>query len=408
MENISLGKVCDLFTGGTPSKQKSEYFNNGKIKWLVSGDINQREIFECEGRITQEGMNNSNAKFLPLDSVLIALNGQGKTRGTVAMLRTNATCNQSLVAISPKDKAKFNTKFIFYVLDGMYREIRKLTGDSGNDRRGLNMRIIRDIEIPLLPLEQQQCIVAKLDKGFEKIQNIKTQITEKSKLIIAIKESIISQYTKNDNNKTNLLWKRSPLSDLCKKYKDDIVDGPFGSNLKTKDFKDEGVPVLKIQHVKQFEINYLNPTYISNQKYNELIRHSFKKGDIVLTKLGKPLGAASIVQEINEGIIVADLVRIRIDPQKIDNEFLCFQLNSLHIRAEINSFTRGATRPRIKLDVIRTLKINYPLIQEQKNISKKLNKLLKEVSNLIKTNEEIGNQLELLKLSILRNLLIKK
>ena len=113
MENISLGKVCDLFTGGTPSKQKSEYFNNGKIKWLVSGDINQREIFECEGRITQEGMNNSNAKFLPLDSVLIALNGQGKTRGTVAMLRTNATCNQSLVAISPKDEMKFDSKFIF-------------------------------------------------------------------------------------------------------------------------------------------------------------------------------------------------------------------------------------------------------------------------------------------------------
>ena len=74
---------------------------------------------------------------------------------------------------------------------------------------------------------------------------------------------------------------------------------------------------------------------------------------------------------------------------------MCFQLNSSHIQAEINSFTRGATRPRIKIDVIRNLKIHYPPLQEQKNISKKLNKIIEEVSKYLKINEEILNKLEI-------------
>ena len=62
-------------------------YYGGEIKWLVSGDINKGEIFDCEGRITKLALKESSAKLLPVNSVLIALNGQGKTRGTVAILR---------------------------------------------------------------------------------------------------------------------------------------------------------------------------------------------------------------------------------------------------------------------------------------------------------------------------------
>ncbi len=400
---VKLKEVANV-SAGNPAPQDQSMFINGKYPFVRTSDVGAVKVGELNNSrdfLNEKGINK--LKIFPKGSILFPKSGASTFLNHRVILQMDAYVVSHLAVIKANNEHLLD-RYLFYFLQTI--DAAALVAESAYP--SLQIKSILEIDIPIPSLNEQKIIIAKLDKGFEKIQNIKTQITEKSKLIIAIKESIISQYTNNDNNKTKLFWKRSPLSDLCKKYKDDIVDGPFGSNLKTKDFKDEGVPVLKIQHVKQFEINYLKPTYISNQKYNELIRHSFKKGDIVLTKLGKPLGAASIVQEINEGIIVADLVRIRIDPQKIDNEFLCFQLNSLHIRAEINSFTRGATRPRIKLDVIRTLKINYPHIQEQKNISKKLNKLLNEVSKLIKTNEEIGNQLELLKLSMLRNLLIKK
>ena len=193
LHTVHLGDVCELATGGTPSRKKKEYFENGHIKWLVSGDINQREIFDCDGRITDEGLANSNAKYLPENSVLIALNGQGKTRGTVALLRTKATCNQSLVSIYPKSDLILDTKFLFYVLDGMYGKIRTMTGDSGNDRRGLNMPLIRGIEIPLPPLAEQNRIVTVLDAAFAETVTVINSIKTKSKKYHALKSQILSK-----------------------------------------------------------------------------------------------------------------------------------------------------------------------------------------------------------------------
>jgi type I restriction enzyme, S subunit len=125
-----IGDVCDLMTGGTPSKNKLEYFSNGTVPWLVSGDIHQKEIFECAGRITEAGMKNSNAKYLPVNSVIIALSGQGKTRGTVALLRLRATCNQSLVSINPKDKSELLPEFLYFNLALVHEKV---------DKRGVRM-----------------------------------------------------------------------------------------------------------------------------------------------------------------------------------------------------------------------------------------------------------------------------
>jgi len=160
----TLGEVCDLATGGTPSTHNKSFYENGEIKWLRSGDVHKRDIHDCEGRITAAGMASANTKFLPLNSVLIALAGQGKTRGTVAMLRTQATCNQSVVSIMPIDEQSLLPEFVYWYLRSKYHEIRRLTGDDGNDRRGLNMRIIRGLNVPVPSVTEQQRIVAKLDE----------------------------------------------------------------------------------------------------------------------------------------------------------------------------------------------------------------------------------------------------
>jgi type I restriction enzyme, S subunit len=160
-----IDDVCNLATGGTPSRAKPEYFG-GNIKWLVSGDIHDGEIHDCNGRITEAGMKNSNAKLLPTNSVMIALNGQGKTRGTVALLRTAATCNQSMVCLTPKTTVGLLPEFLYANLRGRYEELRHLTSDDDKDRRGLNMGLIRNIEIPIAPLAEQQRIVSVLDKAF--------------------------------------------------------------------------------------------------------------------------------------------------------------------------------------------------------------------------------------------------
>ena len=155
----TLGETCDLQTGATPDRNRPEFFGGG-IPWLVSGDINRVEIFECEGRITEAGLANSNCKILPENCVLIALNGQGKTRGTVALLRMQAACNQSLIAIIPLLSCELTPEYLHLSLNARYVPIRELTGK--NDRRGLNMRLLACFEIAIPPLAEQQRIVAKV------------------------------------------------------------------------------------------------------------------------------------------------------------------------------------------------------------------------------------------------------
>lgn len=222
-----IGEVCDLLTGGTPSKAKPEYFG-GSIKWLVSGDVHQGEILDCEGRITEAGLQNSNARYLPVDSVLIALAGQGKTRGTVALLRTKATCNQSLICISPKDRQRLLPEFIYVNLHGRYEEIRRMTGDSGDERRGLNMRLVSRIEIPIPPIPEQRRIVALLDEAFEGIAaakvNAEKNLRSAKEVFASQRECLLSGVEQD--------WGQKPLGELC--------EIKHGFAFKSKYFTDDG------------------------------------------------------------------------------------------------------------------------------------------------------------------------
>ena len=183
---VKLGEMCSFMTGGTPTSTIKEYYENGTIPWLVSGDIHKEQIYDCDGRITEKGVSQSNAKYLPLNSVLIALNGQGKTRGTVAILRIeNATCNQSLVSINPKDE-RLLSDFLYYQLKSMYQRIRDITGD--NQRSGLNIPILKDIKIYLPEnVHNQQEIVAKIEserKVIDDCRELMKTYEEKIKRVI--------------------------------------------------------------------------------------------------------------------------------------------------------------------------------------------------------------------------------
>ena len=194
------------------------------------------------------------------------------------------------------------------------------------------------------------------------------------------------------NQKNKLI----PLKELCINYKKDIVDGPFGSNLKRAHFTDKGIPVLKIQNIKPFEIVLKKMDYVAPQKAEELNKHSFRKGDIIVTKLGLPLGISAIVENINKGIIVADLVRVRTDPNKINTKYLCYHLNSTLTNSFLNSQQRGTTRPRIRISVIRELPILTPPLEEQRRIVKILDEAFEGIAIAeANTKKNLANAIEL-------------
>ncbi|MEK6917823.1 MAG: restriction endonuclease subunit S [Nanoarchaeota archaeon] len=170
-EKVTLKDIGKLSMGGTPSKSIKEYWENGTINWMKSGDIKGDFITSISNKITQKGFDKSNTTLYPKDTVVIALNGQGKTRGTTAILKIETTSNQSVVGIMPDNK-KILSEYLHYNLKLRYNELRRLTGD--NERSGLNLSILRGFKMLLPPIQLQQ----KFAEIVEQVEKMKKNINK--------------------------------------------------------------------------------------------------------------------------------------------------------------------------------------------------------------------------------------
>lgn len=180
-EKVALKWVSKIFAGGTPDKTKTHYWENGSIPWLNSGAVNQVLIYEPSAFITTEAFNSSSARWIPAGSLVMALAGQGKTKGTVAQLAIRATCNQSMAAITPVGNVK--SRYLFWWLSNNYQNIRNMAG--GDLRDGLNLELIGDIPA-LMPSEEEQAQIARfLDHETARIDAL---IAEQQRLIELLKE----------------------------------------------------------------------------------------------------------------------------------------------------------------------------------------------------------------------------
>ena len=155
----NIGSFAKLCAGATPSTSKSEYWENGNIPWMSSGEVNLGEVFDTEKRITQAGYDNSSTKMLPVNTVVIALAGQGKTRGTVAITRIELCTNQSLCGVIT-DKT-VNPEYLRYYLQTQYMKLRDVSAGDGT-RGGLNLKMISSFEVPVPPINEQNKIVDAL------------------------------------------------------------------------------------------------------------------------------------------------------------------------------------------------------------------------------------------------------
>ena len=147
-EWIPLGKVAKkIYSGGTPSTKNTEYWEGGTIPWMSSGEVNLKVIEKTEQYISEAGFKNSSAKIVPKNSIVMALAGQGKTRGKVARTRIELTTNQSLAAIT-FDEEKISCDYLYHFLDSQYENLRQISsGNSG--RGGLNLKMISSYKVPI-------------------------------------------------------------------------------------------------------------------------------------------------------------------------------------------------------------------------------------------------------------------
>lgn len=156
-------------SGGTPNTNMTDYWG-GNIKWMNSGELNDKKIFNVAGRITEKGLKESSTRTIPVNCVLVGLAGQGKTRGTVAINRIDLCINQSIAAILPS--GSHNPDYLYYNLDYRYKELRSLS-TGGEGRASLNLSIIKNIKIELPTKKEQEVIsnlVSDMDKEIELLE----------------------------------------------------------------------------------------------------------------------------------------------------------------------------------------------------------------------------------------------
>ena len=186
-DSCNLKFISKIYAGGTPDRNRLDYWVKGEIPWINSGAVNQVIIKEPSEYITELGLKNSSAKYIPVNSLVMALAGQGKTKGMVAYTSIETTCNQSMAAIVPKN---YHYKFLYYWLDSNYQNIRNLTG--GDNRDGLNLAVLSNIPCPKISIVEQTQIVSFLNTETTRIDNL---IAKQEKLIELLEEqrkSIIS------------------------------------------------------------------------------------------------------------------------------------------------------------------------------------------------------------------------
>jgi len=174
---------CNLLTGGTPNTKLKEYWHPPEIPWMKSGEIQGNKIISISTFISEKGLENSNARWLPKESVVIALAGRGKTRGTTAPLEFDCTCNQSVVCMKPNEKVSY--LYLHYYLTKLYPYIRMLTGDK--DRSGLNKQIMGNIPLfyPPPPIQQKIAhILSTVDKKIGAEENKKIALDELFKSLL--------------------------------------------------------------------------------------------------------------------------------------------------------------------------------------------------------------------------------
>ena len=159
---MKLGEVAKCYSGATPKTSVASYWEDGTIPWMNSGEVNLGRVYKTENKITQLGYDSCSTKMVPAHTVVIALAGQGKTRGTVAITEIDLCTNQSLCAVEV-DNNKIDSYYLWHYLRGQYQTLRKISSGDGT-RGGLNQNMIRNFEIPVPPLEMQRELANILDR----------------------------------------------------------------------------------------------------------------------------------------------------------------------------------------------------------------------------------------------------
>ena len=189
---IRLGKYSRIGNGSTPLKDNAEFWSGGTFPWLNSAVVNQDEVFEGTEYVTAEALRACHLPVVEAGAVLVALTGQGKTRGQTTVLRIQATINQHLafIALNPE---RFDAEYVFWTLTGMYEALRMVSDGQGGTKGALTCEDLSRFEIPQPPLTDQRDIARQVAQETARIDELIAHTQDEVRLLKELRAATIAE-----------------------------------------------------------------------------------------------------------------------------------------------------------------------------------------------------------------------
>ena len=349
---VRLGDVCEIQSGGTPSRSKTEYWKDGTIPWVKIGDFSGKYLDKTTEHITQQGLDNSSAKLFSKGTILYSIFA---TLGEATILNIDATTNQAIAGIKIKDKSSVDIDYFYSFLKSLKDEVNRI--GRGVAQNNINLSILKSFFIPLPPLETQKQIAAQLDKCTAVIAKHK-QMLEKYDTLI--KSRFIEMF--GDNPIENGKWKVEKLGNLglCKNGMNfSYEDNGFEINcLGVGDFKDNAV----ISDCEKL------PVISLNEKPSE--EYLLKDNDIVFVRSNgnkELVGRSVLVHPRVLTTFSGFCIRFRLSTDSINHLFLLQFLKMPNTRK--NMAGRGANIQNLNQQILSNLDIPVPQIELQNDFA---------------------------------------
>lgn len=348
---VKLGNICDVTAGGTPSTTKLEYWNNGNIPWMNSGEINLKQITDVEGRITDLGLKSSSTKLLPENSVLVALAGQGTTRGKVAVNKIKLCTNQSIAAYL-LDNKKLSYKYLYYNLDSRYNELRLISSGDGT-RGGLNLSILKSLKIKIpKQLKEQEAIADILSGADEVIEVTKAKID----LLKLRKKSLMQKLL-------------APKPHWVEKKLRDIGTFSKGNGISKDEVLSEGLPCIRYGEI------YTSYDFVINEFKSFINKESAEnsrrlcENDLLFAGSGETkeeIGKCVSFNKTIEAYAGGDIIIYSPNKEKYKSYFLSYFLNTFG-RRQLNKLGQGDSVVHIYKSHLENIKIPLPPTTEEQD-----------------------------------------
>jgi type I restriction enzyme S subunit len=391
-----LKDIGEFNSGGTPSRNKMEYWDNGNISWLSSGEVMNNIISTSNEKITELGLSRSAAKLFPKGTVLVAITGQGLTRGRTAVLAIDAATNQSVIGIIPKENI-IDKYYLWYYLQSQYWNLRSLS--QGSVQLGLNLKTLKSYPISLpINTDEQRKIVHFIKQETKHIDQI---VEKKQKLIELLQlkrqtsiDQIVTQGLDQVQTKeTGIKWVgKIPEHWKINKIKfTSYVKGRIGwQGLRSDEFTEEGPYLITGTEFKNGKVDWKNCYHVEMWRYEQDPYIRIKNSDVIITKDGT-IGKVALIEDIpgpttlNSGVMVVRPLQNLYLPR-----FMYWILQSKQFTQYVDYTKTGSTISHLYQETFENFTFSFPgSLDEQRQIFEYLEEKISKIDNIISQSQKL-------------------